>query len=227
MNALNPIYTVQPSIAARSAPSLKLAASNGGAAAHEVIGSSEFRQFLKGHHERVGEFSRIVAKAMGFSASQADVIASAGAMHDIGKLFVPEAVLQQPGPLNAEEQMAVRRHSFWGYVTLRRSEDPSIQLASIVALQHHESFDGSGYPFGLCGDEIRIEARIVSVCDIYDALRAARPYKIGFSHEEAMEKLLHGDERIRPSMFDPQVLAAFDRVQLLCRDAFERLYPRS
>jgi len=189
----------------------------------QIVGSSEFRLFLQEHHHRVGELSRIIALATGFSVDHADAIARAGALHDIGKLFVPEAILQQPGPLNAAEQMPVRQHSFWGYVALRRSDDPVIQLAATVALQHHESVDGSGYPFGLAGDDIAIEARIVSVCDVYDALRAQRPYKPGFTHEEAFHKILHGDDRIRPSMFDPHVLRHFQQVQTACADTFDRL----
>jgi putative two-component system response regulator len=189
------------------------------------VGSSEFRQFLQEHHSRVGELCRILSLAMGLSEERADSVARAGALHDIGKLFVPEAILQHPGPLNAAEQMAVRQHSFWGYVTLRRSDDPVIQLAATVALQHHECWDGSGYPFGLAGEDICLEARIVTICDVYDALRAQRPYKAGFSHEEAMGKILRGDERISPAMFDPDMLTTFEQIQASCSKTFETLRP--
>lgn len=207
-------------------PASRAMAANEDISSFDLIGSSDFRIFLHQHHERVGELARILARTIGLSSRDADRVARAGALHDIGKLFVPEAILQQPGPLNAEEQLAVRRHSFWGYVALRRSEDPDVQLASMVALQHHECFDGSGYPFGIHGTDICLEARIVTICDVYDALRAQRPYKEGFSHDRAMSVMLEGDERIRPAMFDPELLAAFVRVQDRCATLFEEMRPR-
>lgn len=223
MTAALPMTNWDHSLAGVQAPRLATAAASKPRQGFEVIGSSDFRQFLRGHHRRVGELCRLVAHKMGFTAAKADAIAQAGALHDIGKLFVSEAIFQHEGPLDAEQQMAVRSHSFWGYVTLRRSEDPVIQLAAAVALQHHERWDGKGYPFGLSGEDIRIEARIVMVCDVYDALRTERPYKGGSSHDEAMDKILNGDERITPAMFDPDVLTAFAGIQDECRDLFAGL----
>ena len=184
------------------------------------VGSGEFRQFLQEHHHRVGQLCHTVAATHGLEPSHSEAVARAGALHDIGKIFVPEAILQQPGPLNDKERDLVQKHSYWGSIILGRNTDPIMQLAATVALQHHECWDGTGYPFGLSGEDICIEARIVTVCDVYDALRAQRPYKEGYSHQQAMDVMLHGDERLSPNMFDPDVLRAFIAAQLQCETIF-------
>lgn len=92
-----------------------------------------------------------------------------------------------------------------------------------VALQHHENWDGSGYPFGLSGEEISLAARIVSICDVYDSLREARPYKPALSHIRSVAIITQGDDRTRPKMFDPSILDTFARNQTLCRDIFDQL----
>lgn len=185
------------------------------------IGSPRFRWFLHQHHRRVGELCRLVARTHGLGRSRSEIIARAGALHDIGKLFVPEAILQRPGPLTDDERDLVQKHSIWGSIILGRSDDPIMHLAAAVALQHHECYDGTGYPLGLKKDEICIEARIVTVCDVYDALRARRPYKEGLSHEGAMNVLVSGDERVSPTMFDPDVLKTFASIQEQCRTMFD------
>lgn len=205
------------------AHSTSLADHDSKAIAH--VGSGEFRAFLQQHHHRVGLLCRVVAHAVGLDPSHCERIAQAGALHDIGKLFVPQAILQRPGPLTDDERNLVQKHSYWGSIILGRSPDPVMQLAATVALQHHECWDGAGYPFGLRGEEICIEARVVAICDVYDALRAQRPYKAGCSHEEAMDIVIGGDERLSPTMFDPDVLRAFVSVHARCGAIFDELRP--
>jgi putative two-component system response regulator len=100
------------------------------------------------------------------------------------------------------------------------NERGHLKIAIEIAESHHERFDGTGYPNGLTGEEIPLSARIVSVADVYDALRSARPYKRAFSHEETMEIILHGDGRTEPTHFDPKVLKAFEETQFALRDAY-------
>jgi len=173
--------------------------------------------------DRVGMMSTLIAEAIGLNCRDSELVGRAASLHDLGKLFVSASILDKPCALTEGEMQAIRMHTFLGYDVLNRSDDPSLKLAAEVALQHHENWDGSGYPFGLSGEEIGLAARIVSVCDVYDSLREARPYKPALSHTRAMSILTEGDERTRPSMFDPEVLEAFVRNQDLCREIFDDL----
>jgi HD-GYP domain-containing protein (c-di-GMP phosphodiesterase class II) len=120
----------------------------------------------------------------------------AGRLHDVGKIVVPEAILTKPGPLTAEELQIMRQHPARGgqLVTL------APELAEIVR-QHHERFDGTGYPDRLAGTEIRLEARIIALCDAYAAMRADRPYRAALSVEQALEEIRDG----RGTQFDPEL----------------------
>jgi putative two-component system response regulator len=116
----------------------------------------------------------------------------------------------KPGGLDAEEWRAMKRHAELGAQILGGiSESPYITMGKEIALNHHERWDGGGYPNGRRGDEIPQAARIMAVADVYDALRAKRPYKPPFTHERAVEIITVGDERTLPAHFDPAVLAAF------------------
>jgi putative two-component system response regulator len=126
-------------------------------------------------------------------------------MHDIGKIGLPDAVLLKPGPLTPEERQIMQQHSEIGFKMLQGSDSPLIQLASVIALTHHERFDGTGYPHGLAGHKIPIEGRIVAVADVFDALRSPRPYKKAFSLEQTLEILRES----RGSHLDPELLDLF------------------
>jgi putative two-component system response regulator len=137
-------------------------------------------------------------------------MATTAALHDIGKVGVPDAILRKPGKLTDDEFRAIQRHTTVGGDTLielkqRWGEDAFLVTASQIALQHHEKWDGSGYPFGLTGDDIALSARIVAVADVYDALRSRRPYKQPMTHPQARDLILDG----RGSHFDPAVVDAF------------------
>lgn len=160
------------------------------------------------HIVRVNEYSYLLAKAAGQPKSWCDEIRYSAQLHDVGKMSIDAAVLKKKGKLTDEEWEEMRRHSEYGYKILNAA--PRLKMAADIALSHHEKWDGTGYPQGLKGKEIPFSARIVAVADVYDALRSPRPYKPGFTHEEACHILLHGDERLDPgSHFDPKVIEIF------------------
>jgi HD-GYP domain-containing protein (c-di-GMP phosphodiesterase class II) len=160
---------------------------------------------------------------MGFESGHVAKLQFAARLHDIGKVTLSDKILNKSGPLDATEWDAMREHPRLGFDILCRSDDSFVRTAALVALCHHERWDGSGYPDGLAGEEIPPEARIVVVCDVYHALREARPYKSPLGHEQALTIILDGDEsgRTRPSHFDPIVYAAFKTHSDLIRNAFE------
>lgn len=181
------------------------------------------RLLLGKHQCGVAASSRILAAELGLDEAHSHQIKQAAALHDVGKLYLPSSILLKCGPLNYDETMAMRQHPILGYAHLSSFKQSSmIKLAALIALQHHENFDGTGYPFGLSKGQIAIESSIVSICDVYHALRETRPYKSGFSHEASMQIIACGDDRTMPTMFDPAVLNAMINSQEQIRAAFAR-----
>lgn len=182
------------------------------------------------HQSRVGALSKVVALHMGLTTIQASKLAAAAVLHDIGKVFVPAQHIQKPGSLNDDEWAVVRQHPVWGHAILAPCQHPVLRLAAVIALQHHEYWDGSGYPYRLCGEQISLEARIVTICDVYDALRHDRPYHQAIGHEEAVRIIERGDGRARPEMFDPAVQGAFlecsSKLARVFADRIDRKPPR-
>ena len=149
-----------------------------------------------------------------------DIIFFASPMHDIGKIGIPDDVLLKPGALTPDEFEIMKEHAAMGAKILGGSKSPYLRMGAEIALNHHERWDGSGYPGGKRGEDIPLSARIMNICDIYDALRSQRPYKPSFDHSRTMNIIIHGDGRTRPEHFDSVILAAFSKNHELFRDIF-------
>lgn len=141
------------------------------------------------HILRMSHYSHILALAVGFSEDAAENLLHAAPMHDIGKIGIPDQILLKPGKLTTEEFQVMQQHPLIGAEILGDCDSLLLQTAKIVALYHHEKWDGSGYPYGLVGDAIPIEARIVAICDVFDALTSTRPYKTAWSVEQAVDHI--------------------------------------
>ncbi len=142
-------------------------------------------------------------------------------MHDIGKVAIPDRVLLKNGPLDADEWKIMQTHPDIGAKILEGSDSPFLAMAVDIARSHHERWDGNGYPQKLKGEAIPITARIMNICDQYDALRNRRPYKPSFAHERVMEIIVKGDGRTMPGHFDPEILSAFQRTSNRFAEIFD------
>lgn len=138
------------------------------------------------HVKRMSHYAQIIALAAGFSAEWAEELLHAAPMHDIGKIGTPDHILLKPGKLTDEEMQIMRQHALIGAEILGNCDSSLLQMAASVAKYHHEKWDGSGYPFGLKETAIPIEARIVALTDVFDALTSDRPYKKAWPVSEAM-----------------------------------------
>lgn len=155
------------------------------------------------HVRRVQQYSYAIALRLGLSQEQAEEIGYSSIMHDVGKLHVPDAILRKPGPLTQLEWVRMRRHPSDGVAILRDKEFYTV--ARQIAENHHEKWDGGGYPNGRRGEQIPLPGRIVTVADVFDALSSWRPYKEPWTAEDAVREL----ESQRGKAFDPQVVDAF------------------
>lgn len=161
------------------------------------------------HIERLSHYAKTMSLCIGWDSKRAESLFAVAPMHDVGKIGVPDAVLGKPGPLTEEEWEAIKQHPLLGARLLSGSASPLLEMAREVALTHHERWDGSGYPCGLKGQQIPVTGRIVMLCDLYDALRSQRPYKQPFSHVKTVDIMLNGNERTKPTHFDPNLLEVF------------------
>jgi putative two-component system response regulator len=171
--------------------------------------AAEHRDPETGQHLlRMANYSRLIAGELGLSPDEQDLILQAAPMHDIGKVATPDAILLKPGKLTEEEFFIMKQHASIGHAILDGSECGLISTAAILALTHHEKFDGSGYPNGLKGEDIPLYGRIVAVADVFDALTSPRPYKRAWTLEEACQFLKDNSS----SHFDPKCVNAFFNV---------------
>ena len=160
----------------------------------------------EGHSKRVTAYTIALARAMGILPSEIKVIARGAFLHDIGKMAIPDDILRKPGKLNAEEQLVMREHCTRGYNMLRKI--PYLADSAEIVFCHQEHFDGSGYPGGLCDEEIPIGARIFAVADTLDAITSDRPYRKASSFDAARAEIL----RCSGTQFDPSVVETFLKI---------------
>jgi putative two-component system response regulator len=195
---------------------------------HCLARAAEYRDNDTGRHViRVGLYAALIAKALGLGENYVRLIAQAAQLHDVGKIGIPDVVLLKTGRLDPsemkvmqhhcvmgeqviedlteEDQQAFRRHVQMGASILGPTSSPLLKMASQIALTHHERWDGTGYPFGLTGEQIPLEGRITAVADVFDALSSRRPYKPAFPLEKCYAILEEG----RGKHFDPRILDAF------------------
>ncbi|MBF0457422.1 MAG: response regulator [Nitrospirae bacterium] len=166
------------------------------------------------HLIRIGLYSKRISEVLGMPADFSDDLQFASMLHDIGKIGISDIILLKSAPLTKEEFAIMKTHTTIGGGILEDSSNARIEMAETVALHHHERLDGTGYPDGLRGDHIPFPARIVIICDQYDALRMKRPYKPSLGHAKTYEIITIGDGKTLPQHFDPAILEAFKKVAL-------------
>ena len=168
--------------------------------------AGEFRDSDTGNHvTRVSHSCRALAQAAGLNAHLTEMIYMASPLHDIGKIGVPDHILLKKGRLNDDEQVIMRQHVDFGVEMLGNHPAPLLKVACSIAQNHHEKWDGSGYPCALAGLAIPVEARIVAICDVFDALTSIRPYKVAWTVEKAVDYLNENSG----SHFDPNLVNLF------------------
>ncbi len=169
--------------------------------------AAEFRdKDTASHTIRVGLYAEVLAKHLGLNATVVEQLRFAVPMHDIGKIGIPDKVLLKETQLNAEDWAIMQKHSLLGYNILKESKSKLLKIASIIALTHHEKWDGSGYPFGLKGEAIHLHGRITGLVDVFDALTMERPYKTPWSVEATVELINNESGK----HFDPKIVRAFN-----------------
>ena len=168
--------------------------------------AAEYKDQQTGQHiQRIGYYIQIIGQKISLSPNEIDEFLYASPMHDVGKIGIPDNILLKPGKLNAEEWAVMQQHTTIGGKILSGSDSSTLKTAEIIALTHHEKWDGSGYPNNLKGSDIPMPGRITAIADVFDALTSKRPYKDAFSMEKAFAIMKDGQGK----HFDPDLLDAF------------------
>src|SRR5574341_827285 len=168
--------------------------------------AGEFRDEETGYHLiRMSRYSRLIANALGLGHDEVETVELAAPLHDIGKIGIPDQILLKPAKLDDGEWQVMRKHPVIGHEILKGSASKYVRMGALIALGHHEKYDGSGYPNGLVGDHVPLCARIVAVADVYDALTSVRPYKKAWPSEQAFDYLTSQTGR----HFDPRMVEVF------------------
>ncbi|TGM81814.1 response regulator [Leptospira mtsangambouensis] len=168
--------------------------------------ASEYKDNETGMHViRMSHYSQTLALAFGYSSEQAEEILNAAPMHDVGKIGIPDFIIQKPGKLSPEEWEMMKRHPEIGAEIIGDHHSSLLKLARSIAITHHEKFDGTGYPYQLKGENIPLEGRIIAIADVFDALTTVRPYKKAWEVDAAIEFLKQESGK----HFDPVLVQKF------------------
>ncbi|MBA3306900.1 MAG: cyclic nucleotide-binding domain-containing protein [Thermoleophilaceae bacterium] len=168
--------------------------------------AAESRDYGTGMHiTRMSRIAHLIARAARMDPDECELLLHAAPMHDIGKIGIPDAILLKPGPLDPDEWEEMKRHTTIGAELLAGSHSPVVQLGEVIALTHHERWDGSGYPHGLAGDATPLVGRISAIADVFDALISERPYKDAWDHQSAANEISSQAGR----QFDPELVDLF------------------
>jgi two-component system response regulator RpfG len=173
---------------------------------YRLARAAESRDAVTGAHlKRMSKYSALIARHAGLSKEEVEAIELAAPMHDIGKICIPDAIMQKAGKLTDEEMVIMKTHAQIGHDILKDSSSRFLQAAASIALNHHEKYDGSGYPSGLKGKNIPLDARIVALADVFDALTSERPYKEAWEWGKALEFIVGQ----KGKHFDPELVDIF------------------
>ncbi|MBF0559506.1 MAG: response regulator [Nitrospirae bacterium] len=184
----------------------------------QVIGRiAEMREAQSSNHTvRTGHYSKLITKGLGMDDKDQGLVFFSAQLHDVGKIGIPESILLKPAKLTTVEYEIIKNHTTIGYDILKDAESLYLKVAAIIAVSHHERFDGTGYPYGLSGKDIPVWGRIMGVADVFDVLTSRRPYKEPWSVEDSVKLILSE----RGTQFDPDVVDAFmssiDEVKAVC-----------
>lgn len=173
------------------------------------------------HIQRIGFYCQELAERLGMGSKFCDEIYYASPMHDIGKMAIPDHILLKPCGFTPDEWDIMKTHTVLGAEILADKKSPYLRMGAEIALNHHERWDGGGYPNKLKEEAIPLAARIMAICDVYDALRSRRPYKPAFDHARTMHIITNGDGRTQPGHFDPLILETFTRHQESIRAIYQ------
>jgi putative two-component system response regulator len=183
--------------------------------------AAEFKDKDTGEHlNRISHYCRVMAADLDLDTDYQEQIFFASPMHDIGKIGIPDHILLKTDGLSLNEWEIMKGHSELGRNIIGHARSPYLKMGAEIALCHHETWDGSGYPNHLAGDSIPFSARIMNICDVYDALRSKRPYKPALDHDTAVKIITQGDGRTMPEQFDKTILHSFIQI----KDTFGKIY---
>ena len=188
---------------------------------HRLVFASEYKDPDTGSHiQRMSQYSALLAKAYGVGKDLCEMIQLASPMHDIGKIGIPDSVLLKPGKLDEVEWIIMKNHSSIGAKILSDSSSPLLQAGQVIALSHHEKWNGSGYPLGVKGENIPLMGRITALADVFDALTTKRPYKDAWPIDKAVREIKKG----KGVHFEPKLVELFEDILVLLLEV-RRLFP--